>query len=214
MKQRKKNSKFKELERLDNIKIGYARTSTIEQNLGLEVQTGALADCSIIFSEKQSGSNDNRSELDKAINLAKDLSSCGKQVSFCVYKMDRLSRKTSTLLKLVEDLKESGIEFVSIKENIDTATPTGILMYQLLGIFAEFELNNLRQRTREGLEQARKNGVVLGKPPIPMDKQEEIIRLYQMNSLPIKTIAKRLKLSESSIYKVARQHGLSRRYPQ
>lgn len=86
-------------------------------------------------------------------------------------------------------------------------------MYQLLGI-AEFELNNLRQRTREGLEQARKNGAVLGKQPIPIDKQQEIIRLYQMNSLPIKTIAKRLKLSESSIYKVARQHGLSRRYPQ
>ena len=214
MQQRKKNSKFKELERLDSVKIGYARVSSLDdrQKLGLEVQTEALVDCSVIFSEKQSGSNDNRSELDKAINLAKDLSSCGKQVSFCVYKMDRLSRKTSTLLKLVEDLKEFGIEFVSIKENIDTATPTGILMYQLLGIFAEFELNNLRQRTREGLEQARKNGVVLGKPPIPMDKQEEIIRLYQMNSLPIKTIAKRLKLSESSIYKVARQHGISGKF--
>ena len=210
----RKLSKVIELKHLNSVKIGYARTSTIEQNLGLEVQTEALVGCSVIFSEKQSGSNDNRAELGKAINLAKDLASCGKQVSFCVYKMDRLSRKTSTLLRLVEDLKEYGIEFVSIKENIDTATPTGILMYQLLGIFAEFELNNLRQRTREGLEQARKNGVVLGKPPIPMDKQEEIIRLYQMNSLPIKTIDKRLKLSESSIYKVARQHGLSRRYPQ
>ena len=106
MKQSKQNSKFKELEKLDNVKVGYARVSSLDdrQKLGLEVQTEALVGCSIIFSEKQYGSNDNRTELDKAINLAKDLASCGKQVSFCVYKMDRLSRKTSTLLKLVENL--------------------------------------------------------------------------------------------------------------
>lgn len=87
-------------------------------------------------------------------------------------------------------------------------------MYQLLGIFAEFELTNLRQRTRAGLKQVKKNGVVLVRLPIPMDKQEEIIRLYQMNGLPIENIAKRLKLSESSIYRVARHLVLSRRYPQ
>ncbi|EOH73432.1 recombinase family protein [Enterococcus malodoratus] len=97
MEQAKKNSKFKELEKLDSVKVGYARVSSLDdrQKLGLEVQTEALTGCTVIFSEKQSGSNDNRVELDKAINLAKDLSGCGKQVSFCVYKMDRLSRKTS-----------------------------------------------------------------------------------------------------------------------
>lgn len=106
MQQISKNNKFKELEGLDSVKVGYARVSSLDdrQKLGLEVQTEALAGCSVIFSEKQSGSNDNRVELDKAINLAKDLASCGKQVSFCVYKMDRLSRKTSTLLKLVDNL--------------------------------------------------------------------------------------------------------------
>lgn len=84
-------------------------------------------------------------------------------------------------------------------------------MYQLLGIFAEFELNNIRQRTREGLEQARKNGVVLGKPPVSKKKQRDIIRLYNLDTLSIKQIAERLEVSESTIYKIAKQHGLSRR---
>lgn len=210
---RKKKNHYEALNQLEEIRIGYARVSSIDnrQKLGLAVQLEALKDCQMIFSEKQSGSNDKRSELMKSMKFAKELADCGKKVSFCVYKMDRLSRKTSTLLHLVEDLKEHKIEFVSVKENIDTSTPTGILMYQLLGIFAEFELNNIRQRTREGLEQARKNGVVLGKPPVSKKKQRDIIRLYNLDTLSIKQIAERLEVSESTIYKIAKQHGLSRR---
>lgn len=210
---RKKKNQDVALGLLEEVKIGYARVSSIDdrQKLGLAVQHEALKDCQIIYSEKQSGSKDQRSELIKATKFAKELADCGKKVSFCVYKMDRLSRKTSTLLRLVEDLKEHQIEFVSVKENIDTSTPTGILMYQLLGIFAEFELNNIRQRTREGLEQARKNGVVLGKPPVSKKKQREIIRLYSLDTLSVKQIAERLEISESTVYKIAKQHGLSRR---
>ena len=134
-----------------------------------------------------------------------------KQVHFCVYKMDRLGRKTSTLLKTIEDLKECGVEFVSVKENIDTTTPTGVLMYQLLGIFSEFELNNIRQRTKEGLRRAKENGVVLGKPALTENKKQQIIKLYQLNSITISEIAKRLNISESSVYKTVRESGIKRR---
>lgn len=210
---KQKKKQIKKLERLNSIKIGYARVSTLDQNLGFSVQLDSLNNCHIIFSEKQSGDNDLRPELSQAINLAELLARDGKQVSFCVYKMDRLSRKTSTLLKIVEELKEADIEFVSIKENIDTSTPTGILMYQLLGIFAEFELNNIKQRTREGLQKARENGVKLGKPALAKKKKQQIIELYQLNSIPVKTIAQRLKVSESSIYKTLRDSQVKRRKP-
>lgn len=213
---RRMKKEINKLKDLNNINVGYARVSSLDdrQKLGLELQVAALSNCQVTYSEKQSGKDDERPELAKAIELAKELRKLNKKVSFCVYKMDRLSRKTSTLLKIVEELKEDGIEFVSVKENIDTATPTGILMYQLLGIFAEFELNNLRQRTREGLEQARRNGVVLGKPPIPDKLQRKIVSLYKNNSIPVKQIAEQLNVSESTVYKAARQHGISRRNAQ
>lgn len=210
---RQTNKQLIDLGNLSSVNIGYARVSSLDdrQKFGLSVQTEALGVCDALFREKQSGSDDARPELAKAISLAKQLASDGKQVTFHVYKMDRLSRKTSTLLKIVEGLKEAGVEFVSVKENIDTSTPTGVLMYQLLGIFAEFELNNLKQRTREGLQKARENGVVLGKPALSEKKKHEIIKLYQLNSLPVKTIAKRLKISESSVYKTVKESGVKRR---
>ena len=112
--QKYQKKKLKELEKLDKVKIGYARTSTLEQNLGMEIQLDSLKECDIIFSEKQSGGKDDRQEFNKAITLAKELAKMNKQVHFCVYKMDRLGRKTSTLLKTIEDLKECGVEFVSV----------------------------------------------------------------------------------------------------
>lgn len=218
MVRQKENRKLEELRHLrllaknkEEIKIGYARTSTQEQNLGLELQLEALRDCHVVFSEQQSGSKDNREEFNKAIFLAKQFAKQRKKVHFCVYKMDRLGRKTSTLLKTIEELKEHGIEFVSIKENIDTSTPTGVLMYQLLGIFSEFELNNLRQRTKDGLAQAKRNGKKLGNQGLDPKTERKIIQLYCLNTIPISLIAKRCKVCESTVYNVARRNGLSRR---
>lgn len=205
-------SKLKQLEALKEVRIGYARVSTLDrQQLGLEIQLDALKHCNILFAEKQSGSNDNRVELSQAIDLAKQLAYQDTKVSFCVYKMDRLGRKTSTLLRTIEELKESNIEFVSIKENIDTSTPTGVLMYQLLGIFSEFELNNLRQRTREGLAQAKKNGIQLGNKGLDDKIEANIVHLYQLNHLTVNEIAKKTKVSARTVYNVAKRNNLSRK---
>lgn len=195
------------------IKIGYSRVSSVDdrQKLGLEVQTEALKHCDYLFKEKHSGSDDNRREFRKSIKLAKKLASEGNEVTFCVYKMDRLSRKTSTLLKVIEELKEHQIEFVSIKENIDTSTPSGILMCQMLSIFAEFELNNLKMRTREGLNRAKANGVKLGNKGIPLSTEERIIQLYKSNDLSIKDISRRCEVCEKTVYNVARRNNLARR---
>ncbi|WP_245249192.1 recombinase family protein [Vagococcus allomyrinae] len=213
MKKLTTKSKVQAVSQLDKVTIGYARVSSLDdrQKLGLEVQTNALADCDVIFSEKQSGSNDERPELAKAIELAKELTSQGKEVSLNIYKLDRLTRSMSKLGALLDEFSQHTIKLVSLQENLETDSLTGRLLCIVLGYVAEIELENIRQRTRAGLAQAKANGKVLGNPPLSNKIEQEVLHLYQLNSIPIKTIAKRLKISESSVYKVARKHGVSRR---
>jgi DNA invertase Pin-like site-specific DNA recombinase len=81
----------------------------------------------------------------------------------------------------------------------------------VLGYVAEIELDNIRFRTKEGLRKAKENGAILGKPALPEKKKRQILDLYQLNSMPVKTIAKRLRVSESSIYKTVKESGIKRR---
>lgn len=212
VKEREKR-KLEQLREMEQIIIGYARVSSADdrQKLGYAVQKDALKDCDIVFSEKQSGDNDNRPELAKTIAVAKELAKQQKKVTLKIYKLDRLSRKMFTLANIIDDLNTHHIKLISIQENIETDSLTGRLLCIVLGYVAEIELDNIRLRTKEGLKKARENGVVLGKPALPASKQQEIIKLYQLNSIPVKDIAKRLKVSESSVYKVAKQQGISRR---
>lgn len=206
-----KQQRKKELEKLDKVKIGYARVSTLDQNLGFSVQLDNLKDCDIIFSEKQSGDNDNRPELTKAIRLTKKLASQGKTVTFKIYKLDRLSRKMFTLANLIDDFNKHGIKLISILENIETDSLTGRLLCIVLGYVAEIELENIRIRTKDGLRKARENGVVLGNPGLSKEKENEILQLYQLIDLSISDIAKRVKVSEKTIYNVAKRHNLTRK---
>ncbi|ALS03301.1 resolvase [Enterococcus silesiacus] len=195
------------------VKVGYVRVSSLDerQRLSVEIQTEALASCNVLFSEKQSGSNDDRPELEKAINLAKKLSNQGKQVSLYIYKLDRLTRSMSKLGSLIDEFNQHNIKLISLQENIETDSLTGRLLCIVLGYVAEIELDNIRLRTKAGLKKAKENGVILGNPGLSEKKKMEIVKLYQLNSVPVKTIARRLKVSESSVYKVARIHNLSRR---
>ncbi|WP_339102015.1 recombinase family protein [Candidatus Enterococcus clewellii] len=210
-KQQKK--KVKELEKLDKVKIGYARVSSQDdrQKLGLEVQTEALKNCDIIFSEKQSGDNDNRPELTNAISLAKQLAKQDKIITLQIYKLDRLTRKMLTLANIIDELNQHNIKLISLQENIETDSLTGRLLCLVLGYVAEIELDNIRIRTKDGLRKAKENGVILGNPSLTEKQELEILKQYQMNTIPISLIAKRLHISESSVYKVARKYGVSRR---
>lgn len=211
--EKQQRKKVKELEKLDKVKIGYARVSSQDdrQKLGLEVQTEALKNCDIIFSEKQSGDNDNRPELTNAILLAKQLSRQNKLVTLQTYKLDRLTRKMLTLANIIDDFNTHGIKLNSILENIETDSLTGRLLCLVLGYVAEIELDNIRIRTKDGLRKAKENGVILGNPSLTEKQELEILKQYQMNTIPISLIAKRLHISESSVYKVARKYGVSRR---
>ncbi len=137
---------------------GYARVSTVEQNLGL--QTAALqgAGCARIFTEKASGAQRDRPELAAALGYIR----AGD--TLVVWKLDRLARSLPQLLETVAQLDARGIELRSVTENIDTATPGGRLVFHLFGALAEFERGIIRERTLAGLQAARANGKVGGRP--------------------------------------------------
>lgn len=195
-------------------KIGYVRVSTAEdrQKLGYEAQKRILTDNNIhtIYSEKMSGRKDDRPEFKKALNKAKSLAKRDYKVTFVVVKLDRLSRKMSSLLNILEDMKANNIAFKSIKDDIDTSTPSGILMMQLLAMFSEFEVNTLRERTKEGLKQARLDGKTLGRPALDNKVKDKVAKLYCNPDITVKEVAVRCNVSERTVYKIAKERNLSR----
>lgn len=196
------------------VRIGYARVSLAEkQNLGLELQVRALkkSGCKTIFKEEVSGSLDERKQMQKAIDLSKDYSRQGYNVIFYIYKLDRLGRHSSRAIQIIEDLNKNGVEVVSIKEQFDTSTPVGVLQYQMLATFAEFELNTIRQRTKEGLEQARLNGKKLGRPALSQSTKEQIIDLYSNSDFSVVDIAQQVNVGVSTIYKIIKISGINNR---
>jgi DNA invertase Pin-like site-specific DNA recombinase len=136
------------------MKIGYARVSTDDQHC--EIQTDKLeaagCDRKHIYHDTASGGTWDRPELHKALNKLRDGD------VFIVWKLDRLSRSLRDLLLLLDKIKESGAQFQSLTENIDTTTAGGELMMHMLGCFAQFERSMIRERTKAGLDRAHKKG--------------------------------------------------------
>ena len=193
----------------NTINIGYARVSTHKQDLGLEVQIEALKHCDQLFIEKESGSYDARPELEKALNLAKSFSKNGKQVTFTIYKLGRLTRSMFKLLEIIEQLNKHHIQLVSLHEKLETDSLIGRLLCMILGFVAESELENLRFRTREGLRKAKEKGIRLGAKRIEKAKEERILNLYLYTNTSIRNIAKAEQISTSTVYKVLERNKVT-----
>lgn len=193
----------------NTINIGYARVSTHKQDLGLEVQVEALKHCDQLFIEKESGSYNARPELEKALNLAKSFSKNGKQVTFTIYKLDRLTRSMFKLLEIIEQLNKHHIQLVSLHEKVETDSLIGRLLCMILGFVAESELENLRFRTREGLRKAKEKGIRLGAKRIEKAKEERILDLYLYTNTSIRNIAKAERISTSTVYKVLERNKVT-----
>src|ERR1700678_990193 len=143
-----------------NMLIGYARVSKIDQQ-DTRAQVKALkeAGCKRIFEESASGGRWDRPQLHQALDQLRD----GDVL--IVWKLDRLSRSLKDMLLLMEKITEAGAGFRSLTEHIDTGTPSGKMMLQMLGAFAEFERSMVRERPRLGLQAARERGRVGGRSP-------------------------------------------------
>ncbi|HEY4787134.1 MAG TPA: recombinase family protein [Bacteroidales bacterium] len=138
------------------MKIDYARVSTRDQNLDLQIDALNNFGCEQLFQEVQSAVKE-RPELDKMLNILR------KGDSVVVWKLDRLGRSLRHLVDLISLFNEKGVEFVSLNDNIDTSSIQGRLIFNLFASFAEFERELIRERTMAGLKRARGNGRIGGK---------------------------------------------------
>ena len=194
----------------DSITIGYARVSSTDnrQELGLSVQKEALGFCDKLYIEKDSGGNQERKQLDKALKMAKKYAQQGVKTNFVVYKLDRLTRKMLHLSAIIEDLTKHGIHLQSIHENIETDSLTGKFFCLMLGYVGEWELQAIAERTKDGLRKAKEKGVKLGNKGLPKDTEKQIIEQYLRKELSVRKIANQLEISTATIYNVLKRNGI------
>src|SRR6266567_3034605 len=166
--------------------IGYARVSTDDQDTAVQAAALKSAGCERIYREKASGGRWDRPELHRLLDQLR------KGDVLVVWKLDRLSRSLRDVLTIMERLGDSGAGFRSLTEAIDTTTPAGRMMMQMVGAFAEFERAMLRERTKAGLESARREGRIGGRRPKLSPQQQAEIR--QMVSRGHKTAADAARL--------------------
>lgn len=187
---------------MNNI-IGYARVSTHDQNLDLQLDALKKAGCTEIFQEKVSGAKKERPELQKLLDYLRP----GDVV--VIWKLDRLGRSLKDLIELVEHIKAKGVELKSLQDNIDTSTPTGKLTFNIFASIAQFERDIIRERTKAGLAAARARGRLGGRPKglsKEAEKKAKIAKsLYLSGDYSIREITEQLQISKPTLYKYLRQ---------
>lgn len=177
-------------------RICYARVSTDDQNLDLQRDALTRSGCDVLYEEKASGKSSQRIELEH----------CRKSLrpgdTLVVWRLDRLGRSLSDLVKIITDLESDNITFESLSEKIDTGSANGRLQFHLFAALAEFERNLIRERTVAGLTAARARGRVGGRKPKLGPKQiREIRSLLSDPSAQMKEIAARYGVSRTTLYK-------------
>ncbi len=183
--------------------VGYARTSTTEQEAGLSAQLRDLeaAGCDRVFKEQVSSvDRDARHELNAAMDYVRDGD------TLIVTKLDRLARSVTHLLELVEALKAKGATLRILAMDIDTGTPTGKLMVSVLGSVAAFEREIMLERQREGIAKAKAEGKYKGRKPTAKAKADEVLRLLA-DGYGATEVAKLIGIGRASVYRIKNERG-------
>jgi DNA invertase Pin-like site-specific DNA recombinase len=181
--------------------VGYARVSTSDQVAGLEAQERDLraTGCTKLFSERVS-SVAQRDALQAALGWLRQ-GDC-----LCVTKLDRLCRSVADLVRITEALQAKGVSLRILSINLDTSTPTGKLMLNLLGSIAEFERELMLERQREGIAAAKAAGKYKGRAPTARRKAGQVLELHK-SGLGASEIASRLSIGRSSVYRLLAETG-------
>lgn len=184
--------------------IGYARTSTFEQVAGLEAQQRDLgaAGCKKVFTEQVS-SVAQRNQLEAAIDYLRDGD------TLVVTKLDRLARSMRDLIATEDRIKAKGASLRILAMNLDTATATGKLMFNVLGSVAEFERAVMLERQREGVAKAKAEGKFKGRAPTARARAGEVEAMLASGERPA-DVAKKLGIGRSSVYRAMAERGLKR----
>lgn len=201
---------IKQYQEKGSVIIGYARVSSTDnrQELGLEVQKEALSFCDKLYIEKESGGNQDRPQLQKALKLAKECAENGIATNFVVYKLDRLTRKMLHLSAIISELTSYNIRLQSLHEQIETNSLTGKFFCLMLGYVAEWELQSISDRTKDGLRKAKERGVKLGNKGLSKAKEKQVIISYLEEKMTVRDIASQFKISTATIYSVLRRNNI------
>lgn len=178
------------------MKVGYARVSTIDQNLDMQMDALKQAGCDRVYEDKASGARADRQGLRQALDQLRE------EDTLVVYKLDRIGRSLKDLITIVTDLTERSIQIVSIKDNIDTTTASGKLMLNMLCVLADYERTLIRERTNAGLQAARARGRLGGRKRVLSEKQIKSARaLYDSQQVTVDEICKQFNISKPTFYR-------------
>ena len=188
------------------MKFGYARVSTQDQNLALQLDALKKVGCEKIYQEKISGASTDRPELTKLLEIIRDGD------TLVIWKLDRLGRSLVHLVQLITDLEQRQVGLLSLNDPIDTTTAQGRLVFRIFASLAAFEREVIRERTLAGLASARRRGKLLGRPKGLTKAAEQTARiaesLYKEEKYSVEQIAKELTISKTTLYKYLRRRGV------
>ena len=178
------------------MKYGYARVSTDDQNSALQLAALKKAGCKTLFKDEGiSGATTKRPALPRCLKALQ------ADDTLVVWKLDRLGRNLRDLIYMLDNLSARGIKFQSLTESIDTATPTGRAMWQMIGVLAELERSLIAERTRAGVKAAQKRGVRFGrKPKLTVAQLSHARRLIEHGERAA-TVARSFSVGRSTLYR-------------
>ena len=188
------------------MRIGYARVSTGEQKMDLQLDALEEAGCERIYQERVSGAAGSRPKLERCLEELREGD------TLVVWRLDRFGRSLKDLVSKMETLEERGVDFVSVTESIDTTTAQGKLTFHLFGALAEFERELGRERTMAGLRAARKQGRVGGRPRALSEEDiPELQALMKDEGVSTQQICDRFDVSKATLYRYVGPDGERRR---
>ena len=184
--------------------IGYVRVSTAEQNEARQLVSLEERKVDKVFIDKKSGKNTDREALKDMLNFVRE----GDTV--ITESISRIARSTKDLLNIIDTLTQKKVEFVSLKECIDTTTPQGKFMLTVFAAMAELERDNILQRQREGIEIAKANGKYKGKPPMQIDERlfRSTCKRWRSGEITATQAMKEMKLKPNTFYRRVKQLNL------
>jgi len=182
------------------MKIGYVRVSTREQNTARQDALMAQLGVDEVYVDKVIGKNTDRPQLQDMMAFVR------KDDTVVVESISRFARNTRDLLELVETLNCKNVQFISQKENIDTATPTGRFMLTVFAAVAELERESIRQRQREGIDIAIAEGRYNGRPRKSVEQFDDVYKQWQSGKITATKACKSLGIARSTFYRRVRQY--------
>ena len=186
------------------MRVFYVCCSTIEQNEARQLKMAEEQNAEKVFVDKASGKNTDRAAFKEMMAFVR----AGDTV--VVESISRIARNTRDLLSIVSELTEKGVEFVSLKENIDTTTPQGRFMLTVFGALAELERENILERQREGIEIAKSEGKYKGRKPIDYDEAQmnALCKKWRAAEITATAAMKELGLKPNTFYRRVKEMGL------